>query len=166
MSKILITGAAGFIGFHLVNNLIKEEIGHEIIGLDIINDDYDVELKYGRLAEQGIFAKELKNEEFTNSNKYINYKFIKCDITNFNFIVDFMKLEKFDYVIHLAAQAGVRYSIENPRAYIHSNIDGFLSILEGARVSNIKHLLYASTSSIYGLNSKMPLSENQSTDHP
>jgi UDP-glucuronate 4-epimerase len=164
MSKILITGSAGFIGFHLVNKLISED--HKIIGIDIINDYYDVNLKYGRLIEHGIDIKKIEFFKKTISTKYKNYEFIKCDLTNYDYIVEMMQNENFDYVVHLAAQAGVRYSIENPRAYLKSNIDGFISILEGCKISKVKHLLYASTSSIYGINSKMPLSENQSTEHP
>jgi UDP-glucuronate 4-epimerase len=162
--KILITGSAGFIGFHLTTRLIKDCF--EVIGLDNLNEYYDVNLKFARLFENGINASELIENEIVISNKFSNYKFLKADISNHDFIVEFMKIEKFDYVVNLAAQAGVRYSIENPRAYTKSNIDGFLSILEGSRHSNVKHLLYASTSSVYGLNEKMPLSETQPTEHP
>ena len=162
--KILITGSAGFIGFHLTTRLIKESF--EVIGLDNLNEYYDVNLKFARLFENGINASEIIENEIVISNKFLNYKFLKADISNHDFIVEFMKIEKFDYVVNLAAQAGVRYSIENPRAYTKSNIDGFLSILEGSRHSNVKHLLYASTSSVYGLNEKMPLSETHPTEHP
>lgn len=163
-NKILITGSAGFIGFHLVDLLLKENF--EIIGLDIINDYYDVNLKKSRLVNHGINANELLEKTLTPSNKFINYKFIKADIADFNFIVDFIKSEKFDYIVNLAAQAGVRYSIENPQAYTHSNINGFLSILEGCRIAKVKHLIYASSSSVYGLNSKLPFSEKDLTEHP
>jgi len=162
--KILITGSAGFIGFHLSNRLIND--GHSVIGLDIINDYYDINLKNSRLQNQGINVLGLKNHEIIQSDKYSNFHFIKADIANHDFIVDFMVNQNFDYVINLAAQAGVRYSIDNPRAYTHSNIDGFLSILEGSRKSNVKHLVYASTSSVYGLNKSMPLSEDDPTEHP
>ena len=162
--KILITGSAGFIGFHLSNRLIND--GHSVIGLDIINDYYDINLKNSRLQNQGINILGLKNHEIIQSDKYSNFHFIKADIANHDFIVDFMANQNFDYVINLAAQAGVRYSIDNPRAYTHSNIDGFLSILEGSRKSNVKHLVYASTSSVYGLNKSMPLSEDDPTEHP
>lgn len=165
MKKILITGSAGFIGFHLVTKFL-EESKIEIVGIDIINDYYNVKLKYARLVEHGINAVDLREREIVLSSKYSNYRFLKADIADFDFIVDFMKVEKFDYVINLAAQAGVRYSIENPRAYTHSNIDGFLSILEGCRASNVCHLVYASTSSVYGLNTKLPLSEKHSAQHP
>lgn len=163
--KILITGTAGFIGFHLVNRLI-EEGNFEILGLDVINNYYDIKLKYARLNQHGIDGLIMKDRDIQSSSKYSNYRFLKADICDHDFIVDFMLNEKFDYVVNLAAQAGVRYSIDNPKAYTHSNIDGFLSILEGCRHSNVKHLVYASTSSVYGLNTLMPLSEKQSTEHP
>ena len=163
-NKILITGTAGFIGFHLASRLIAK--GFMVVGLDVINDYYDISLKYNRLEYHGINAKEIIEKDVMQSSKHSNYRFIKADIADHDFIVDFMVKEKFDYVVNLAAQAGVRYSIDNPRAYTHSNIDGFLSILEGARHSKVKHLVYASTSSVYGLNTGMPLSENDPTEHP
>jgi UDP-glucuronate 4-epimerase len=163
--KILITGAAGFIGFHLVSKFI-EQGGYDIVGLDNINDYYDIRLKYSRLEEHGIDAKNMLDREPQNSSKYPQYVFVKADLADHDFMVDFMVAQKFNYVVNLAAQAGVRYSIDNPRAYTHSNIDGFLSVLEGARHSHVQHLVYASTSSVYGLNTKMPLSEQQPTQHP
>ena len=165
MAKILITGAAGFIGFHLVSKFLKES-DFEVVGLDVINNYYDVNLKFARLTEHGINGVALADHGQVNSQKYSNYKFVKADLADYEFIVDFMIKEKFDYVVNLAAQAGVRYSIENPRAYTHSNVEGFLSILEGSRHSQVKHLVYASTSSVYGLNTEMPLSEKQPTQHP
>jgi UDP-glucuronate 4-epimerase len=164
--KILITGTAGFIGFHLVQKLLDDMPEMEIVGLDIINDYYDVNLKYARLEHHGIDGRGMEIHDIERSTKHPNYRFLKADLADHDFVVDFMVNEKFDYVVNLAAQAGVRYSIDNPRAYTHSNIDGFLSILEGARHSKVKHLVYASTSSVYGLNTKMPLSEQQPTQHP
>ena len=163
-TNILITGSAGFIGFHLTGRLILE--GYSVFGLDNINDYYDKNLKYARLTEHGIKSDKIKKNVIIKSNKFFNYSFIKADIADHDFIVDFMIEKKFDYVVNLAAQAGVRNSIDNPRSYTHSNIDGFLSILEGSRFSNVKHLVYASTSSVYGLNTKMPLSEKDPTEHP
>lgn len=164
--KILITGTAGFIGFHLVQKLLDDLPEMEIVGLDVINDYYDVNLKYGRLEHHGIDGRGMEIHDIEQSAKHANYRFLKADLADHDFVVDFMVKEKFDYVVNLAAQAGVRYSIDNPRAYTHSNIDSFLSILEGARHSKVKHLVYASTSSVYGLNTRMPLSEKQPTQHP
>jgi UDP-glucuronate 4-epimerase len=163
--KLLITGTAGFIGFHLINRLIEDET-MDIVGLDVINDYYDINLKFARLDEHGINGRLMNDRDIQSSTKYSNYRFVKVDLADYDFVVNFMVKEKFDYVVNLAAQAGVRFSIDNPRAYTHSNIEGFLSILEGSRHSNVKHLVYASTSSVYGLNTKMPLSEKQPTQHP
>jgi UDP-glucuronate 4-epimerase len=163
MSKILVTGAAGFIGFHTVELLLKDN--HEVVGLDNLNDYYDVNLKWSRLKEHGIHQENVLENELSKSTTYDNYSFLKTDIANHDFMVEMMIEEKFDYVINLAAQAGVRYSLENPRAYTHSNINGFLSILEGCRQSKVKHLVYASTSSVYGLNEAMPLNESMPTEH-
>jgi UDP-glucuronate 4-epimerase len=162
--KILVTGTAGFIGFHLAERLIKE--GYDVYGLDVINDYYDINLKFARLEQHGIPRLTVDFNQPIQSTKYDNYKFIRLDLADHDTIVNFMVEQKFDYVVNLAAQAGVRYSIDNPRAYTHSNIDGFLSLLEGARYSKVKHLIYASTSSVYGLNTEMPLSEDQKTDRP
>jgi UDP-glucuronate 4-epimerase len=162
--KILVTGTAGFIGFHLAERLIKD--GYDVYGLDVINDYYDINLKFARLEEHGIPRLAIDFNQQVKSTKYPNYEFIRLDLADHDTIVNFMMDQKFDYVVNLAAQAGVRYSIDNPRAYTHSNIDGFLSVLEGARYSKVKHLIYASTSSVYGLNKVMPLSEDQKTDRP
>jgi UDP-glucuronate 4-epimerase len=162
--KILVTGTAGFIGFHIVNILIKE--GHEVIGLDIINDYYDVTLKYARLAETGIEKDSIEYNKTVNSKRYPSYRFIKLkleDLENLNLLFD---QEQFDVVCNLAAQAGVRYSLTNPHAYIESNIIGFINILEACRHHQIKHLVYASSSSVYGLNGSIPFSEHQVVDHP
>jgi UDP-glucuronate 4-epimerase len=164
LKKILVTGTAGFIGFHLVNRLLQED--YQLVGLDNINEYYGVNLKFARLQYQGIPTDALAERSIIQSNKYPQYRFIKADLANHDFIVDFLCQEKFDYVVNLAAQAGVRYSLENPRAYTSSNIDGFLSILEGCRHSKVEHLIYASTSSVYGLNTHMPLTESMPTEHP
>ena len=162
--KILVTGTAGFIGFHLIKRLLDR--GDEVIGLDNINDYYDVNLKYNRLKETGIVKKEIVENKLVQSNKYQNYKFIKLNLEDRDNIFKLFKNEKFDKVVNLAAQAGVRYSIKNPYVYINSNIVGFLNILEGCRHNNIQHLVYASSSSVYGNNTKMPLSTSDNVDHP
>lgn len=164
MQKILVTGTAGFIGFHLTNRFTKE--GFEVVGLDIINDYYDINLKYSRLNFLGIDKDQIRLNHKVSSRIYSNLKFIQADLADHEYIVEMMLSESFDYVVNLAAQAGVRYSIDNPLAYTHSNVDGFLSILEGARYSKVKHLVYASTSSVYGLNTAMPLKEITPTEHP
>ena len=162
--KILITGTAGFIGFHLASKLIER--GDEVIGLDNINDYYDVNLKYSRLAVHGINKNAIKYGEIVGSSKYPNYRFIKLNLEDRENIQSLFKSEKFYKVCNLAAQAGVRYSITNPYAYIDSNIVGFINILEACRHNNIKHLAYASSSSVYGLNTQMPFSTSHNVDHP
>ena len=171
--KILITGSAGFIGFHLVSRLLCE--GYIIIGFDSINSYYDISLKTARLRELGIIIED----DITGSPIKENDipKFYKS-VANPNFTFYFGKLEVQahvdhvfkkeapQYVINLAAQAGVRYSLTNPRAYIASNVDGFLNILEACRETDVKHLLFASSSSVYGLNTKLPFSVSDNTDHP
>ena len=164
MPKVLITGTAGFIGFHLSNTLISR--GYDVVGLDIINDYYDVNLKYGRLKEAGIEKDQIEYNKILKSDKYDNYKFIKLKLEDQDNINDLFKTEKFDLVVNLAAQAGVRYSLENPHAYINSNIIGYTNILEACRHNSIQHLVYASSSSVYGLNTKMPFSTSDNVDHP
>ena len=164
MKKILVTGTAGFIGFHLTKRLVID--GYEVVGLDVINDYYDINLKYSRLKFLGIDKEQIQLNQKVTSNVHENLNFIQLDLADHEYIVDMMRSESFDYVVNLAAQAGVRYSINNPLAYTHSNVDGFLSILEGARHSGVKHLVYASTSSVYGLNTAMPLKETTPTEHP
>ncbi len=162
--KLLVTGSAGFIGFHITKKLI--EAGYDIVGLDNINDYYDVNLKYARLQNTGINKNDIEYNKFVKSTRFSNYKFIKLNLEDDINIDKLFKKEKFDKVCHLAAQAGVRYSIENPAVYIDCNIVGFLNILEGCRHNNIKHLVYASSSSVYGLNEKMPFSVRDNVDHP
>ncbi len=162
--KILITGTAGFIGFHLALKLLKR--GDEVIGLDNINDYYDVNLKYARLNELGIDKNELEDNKLVRSKTYPNHKFVKMDLADTNSIYNLFETQKFDAVCNLAAQAGVRYSIENPHAYIDSNIKGFMNILEACRHNDIKNLSYASSSSVYGLNKSQPFKTSDHTDHP
>lgn len=162
--KILFTGAAGFIGFYLVIALIKR--GDMVVGLDCINDYYDVNLKYDRLAECGIEQKQIKYNFSTSSSKWDNYSFIKIKLEDKESLFKFFKKENFDMVCNLAAQAGVRYSIENPYAYIESNIVGFINLLEACRNYPVKHLVYASSSSVYGLNGKVFFSTHDSVTHP
>jgi len=162
--KILITGAAGFIGFHLVKRLVNSN--HDIIGLDNINSYYSIELKQERLNLCGIDKKDLIYKKLIKSSKWKNYNFLKVDIENQNEVENIFSKNKFDLVIHLAAQAGVRYSIENPKAYIQSNINGYFNILEACRHNEIKKLIYASSSSVYGLSDNERLSEIDITDSP
>ena len=156
MSKILVTGSAGFIGFHLVQKLLNNE--YDVIGIDNLNNYYDVELKKSRLEKiQNIV------EERNLSKKY---KFLKLDLANKNSLKKLFKDNAFDYVINLAAQAGVRYSLENPDAYVNSNLLGFVNLLECCREKSIKHFLFASSSSVYGMNIKQPFSTSDNTDFP
>jgi len=163
-SKILITGTAGFIGFHLAKQML--ELGHEVVGLDNINNYYDPKLKYARLAETGISESEISYNKPVKSKKYPGYTFYKINLEDKETIDKLFKKEKFEKVCHLAAQAGVRYSLTNPYAYIESNIVGFMNILEACRYHPVKHLVYASSSSVYGLNTKMPFSVHDNVDHP
>ncbi|MBS1495150.1 MAG: GDP-mannose 4,6-dehydratase [Bacteroidetes bacterium] len=160
--KILITGTAGFIGFHLVKLLSEQDV--TITGLDNINGYYDTQLKIDRLSETGIDIND--SSETIQSTKYKNYRFLKLDVTDTEKISKLFKEEKFDTVVHLAAQAGVRYSITNPEIYVHSNIIGFLNILECCKNNDVRHLIYASSSSVYGNNEKVPFSETDSVDFP
>ena len=162
--KILVTGAAGFIGYHLAKKLL--ELNHEVIGLDNINDYYDVNLKYARLNELGIKRDELENNKLLQSSTYSKHKFIKVNLEDGETINKLFREEKFDAVCNLAAQAGVRYSIENPHAYISSNIVGFMNILEACRNYDVKNLSYASSSSVYGLNKSQPFKTTDMTDTP
>ncbi|MBN2782449.1 MAG: NAD-dependent epimerase [Campylobacterales bacterium] len=162
--KILVTGIAGFIGYHLAKKLLER--GDEVVGLDNINDYYDVNLKYARLNELGVDKDELKDNELVTSRTYPNHKFIKANLEDSQTINKLFETEKFDAVCNLAAQAGVRYSIENPHAYIQSNVVGFMNILEACRNYGVKNLSYASSSSVYGLNKSQPFKTSDHTDHP
>jgi UDP-glucuronate 4-epimerase len=162
--KILVTGTAGFIGYHLAKKLLER--GDTVVGIDNINDYYDTDLKYSRLAETGI-SREAENwHTQVQSTKYPNYSFVRMNLEDREQLNQLFEQETFDKVCNLAAQAGVRYSLENPHAYINSNIVGFINILEACRHHNIKHLAYASSSSVYGNNTKMPLSTADNVDHP
>ena len=208
MAKILITGTAGVIGFHLANALLAK--GHTVVGLDNINDYYDIQLKYDRLAQAGIHisqagihpdpdtsnqpttnnptapsgahgqppqpsshenqqpegAQPPTNQQPESAKHSTSYTFVKADLADRDLIHHLFATENFDYVVHLAAQAGVRYSLTNPQAYIDANITGTLNILEACRAHPVKHLVYASSSSVYGKNTSMPFSVNHNVDHP
>ncbi len=161
--KILVTGAAGFIGFHLVGALCVA--GETVFGIDNINDYYPVSLKYARLAESGIAERDIVQGHTVQSTSYPNYRFCRMDICDKSRLDALFAQEQFDIVINLAAQAGVRYSIENPYAYIESNIVGFLNILEASRTHHVGHLVYASSSSVYGGNTKTPFQETDRVDN-
>ena len=162
--RIIVTGTAGFIGSHLALKLVER--GDEVLGLDCINDYYDVNLKYARLQEIGIEKDGIFDNKIIHSSKFSNYRFVKAKLEDIESLKEIFKTFVPDYVCNLAAQAGVRYSLENPMAYLNSNIHGFLNLLELARVFPLKHLVYASSSSVYGLNKKMPLSVSDNVDHP
>ena len=161
--KILVTGTAGFIGFHLAKKLL--ELDYEVVGIDNINDYYDVNLKYGRLNELGINKEELSDNKKTTSQTHPKHSFYKMDLADKEMMDELFKTEEFDAVCNLAAQAGVRYSLENPHAYVQSNVVGFLNILEGCRNHNVKNLCYASSSSVYGLNQSQPFKTTDKTEH-
>jgi UDP-glucuronate 4-epimerase len=164
--KILVTGAAGFIGFHLTNQLLSQ--GHDVVGLDNINGYYDIKLKFARLKELGIsqidatpFNIICEGKKFSNQ-----FRFVRMHLEDREKLPKLFRKERFDVVCNLAAQAGVRFSIENPEPYIDSNVVGFLNILECCRNFGIKHLVYASSSSIYGLTDQIPFSVEQKVDKP
>jgi UDP-glucuronate 4-epimerase len=159
--NVLVTGVAGFIGFHLARRLAAE--GGAVVGIDNINNYYDVALKHGRLRELGF---EHWDEGEAVSTRYARLKFRKLDIVDSAAVKGLFEKEHFDVVVHLAAQAGVRYSLENPKTYVDSNVYGFLSILEAARSCPVKHVVYASSSSVYGLNTAQPFSETQQCCQP
>jgi UDP-glucuronate 4-epimerase len=162
--KILVTGAAGFIGYHLARRLLER--GDEVLGFDSINDYYDTQLKYDRLAQCGIGREAIAEGRATPSSSYPKYRFVKGKLENQELLESLFAAEGFDAVCNLAAQAGVRHSIQAPRAYIQSNIVGFLNVLEACRRWPVKHLVFASSSSVYGLNESMPFSTSHNVDHP
>jgi len=162
--KILITGTAGFIGFHLANRLAEE--GHNIVGIDSINNYYDVTLKSNRLKEAGFDTVQIAYNTKVQSSLYPNYYFIQLQLEDAAQLQLLFTIEKFDIVINLAAQAGVRYSITHPAAYVNSNMMGFANLLECCRHHSIKHLIFASSSSVYGLNEKVPFATTDDTSHP
>jgi len=162
--KVLVTGAAGFIGYHLAARLISS--GETVVGIDSINDYYDTNIKYDRLAEQGIQKDEVCYNHLTKSLTSPQYSFMQLKLEDKNNLNTLFEEQQFDVVVNLAAQAGVRYSLTNSQAYIDSNIIGFTNILECSRYHQIKHLVYASSSSIYGLNENIPFSTSQNVDHP
>ncbi len=162
--KILVTGAAGFIGSAVCRRLLDK--GNTVVGLDNINDYYDPELKYGRLKELSITKEDIAWYKFAKSSTFPKFEFIRMDLEDKHVMQMLFANGKFDVVINLGAQAGVRYSITNPDAYIESNVDGFINVLEGCRHNMVKHLIYASSSSVYGLNGKVPFSEHDGIAHP
>ena len=164
--KILITGSAGFIGFHLVKKLVCHHPESVVFGIDNINNYYDVDLKYARLNQLGFDKSNISCEKFSLSKIFNNFQFLKCDIIDEKKIKQIFSINRFDIVINLAAQAGVRYSIKNPREYISSNILGFYNILEACNQFEVSRFIYASSSSVYGNNKKVPFCEDDNTDNP
>ena len=161
---ILVTGAAGFIGFHLCKALLAK--GHTVVGLDNINNYYSTSLKYGRLKELGIARENIVDNSTVGSDKYAGFSFIKCSLEDNASMEKVFEAWKFDKVCNLAAQAGVRYSFENPSAYIQSNIVGFANIIGLSHKHGVKHFVYASSSSVYGNSNKVPFEETDRVDSP
>ncbi len=161
---ILVTGTDGFIGSFTAEKLLG--LGHNVLGLDIINDYYDVGLKYDRLAKLGIAKDEITRNRPVQSRTHEGYRFMKAELSDKETVLNLFREEGFDVVINLAAQAGVRHSLKDPYTYVDSNITGFLNILEGCRHYPVSHLVYASSSSVYGANTHMPFSVKHNVDHP
>ncbi len=164
MKKVLVTGTAGFIGFHLARRLA--ELGYHVTGLDVINDYYEVTLKYARLEQTGIQREEISYNQLVYSTSLPNYQFIQMQLEDRESLFELFANRGFDVVVNLAAQAGVRYSLTHPQVYLDSNITGFLNILEACRHHPVENLIYASSSSVYGLNKKMPFQVSSNVDHP
>ncbi|MBW1669000.1 MAG: NAD-dependent epimerase [Deltaproteobacteria bacterium] len=162
--KVLVTGTAGFIGSVVAVKLAQR--GDEIVGIDSINEYYDVNLKYGRLERDGIDRNNAASGKWVESKEYPSYRFIRVNVEDGSKLEKLFAVEKFDMVCHLAAQAGVRYSLANPHSYIRANVTGFLNILECCRHHPVRHLVFASSSSVYGLNEKYPFSPRDNVDHP
>ncbi|MDX2133634.1 MAG: NAD-dependent epimerase [Saprospiraceae bacterium] len=162
--KLLITGTAGFVGYHFANRMVRD--GHDVVGLDSINDYYDVQLKYDRLKAAGISREKRTYNTLVESTLHPNYRFIQLQLEDAGNLERLFAREHFDAVVHLAAQAGVRYSLNNPRAYVESNILGFLNLLEACRYHPVQHLVFASSSSVYGMNTAQPFSVLHNVDHP
>ncbi|KAA9333801.1 NAD-dependent epimerase/dehydratase family protein [Adhaeribacter soli] len=162
--KILVTGSAGFIGHHLM--LALRQISPLVVGLDSINSYYDVSLKYDRLKEQGFESSLIKYNRLIPSQAHSNLSFVQLDLADENALDNLFRTQQFDIVINLAAQAGVRFSLEHPQSYVSSNLVGFANLLECCRKYKIKHLLFASSSSVYGLDKNIPFSTENNTDYP
>ncbi|PLX67162.1 MAG: NAD-dependent epimerase [Denitrovibrio sp.] len=162
--KVLVTGTAGFIGFYLAKRLLDR--GDTVVGIDNINDYYDMNIKYGRLNETGVNKDDISYGKPVQSSLYPEYRFIQIVLEDRELMEELFVVEKFDAVVNLAAQAGVRYSLKNPHAYVTSNMTGFMNILEGCRHNEVKHLVYASSSSVYGLNESQPFATTDNIDHP
>ncbi len=160
MKKVLITGVAGFIGFHLARKLVKE--GFDVVGIDNINDYYDPNLKLARLRELNIDTSNIQDDKPIDGD----ITFVKLDLKDLVNLKALFKTHQFNYVVNLAAQAGVRYSLINPHSYVDNNITGFLNVLESCRAYPVEHLVFASSSSVYGLSEEIPFNENSSADHP
>ncbi|MEM1325095.1 MAG: NAD-dependent epimerase [Bacteroidota bacterium] len=162
--KVLVTGTAGFIGFHVAQYLLDR--GDEVVGLDRINDYYNLNLKFARLKATGIPMEEVQYNKLIKSELHPNYRFVRINLEDASKVSRLFEQERFDMVVHLAAQAGVRYSIENPHTYIESNITGFINIVEACRHYPVQHLVYASSSSVYGANAKIPFHVDDNVDRP